>query len=160
MITITTSGMAAVVRHFQEMRQRADELSPAWEEFLTWWAQTNREQFTSRGTRWRSPWPALSPSTQRQKKRAGFLSEPLVRTTELRSELVGRPLGVEHIRADEVDAGTDISYAKFHQKGTRKMPRRRIVNAQAVAQEGAASSVIISWIIDGEPNVGGHRWER
>lgn len=160
MITITASGLAAVARHFEEMRRRAGELSPAWEEFLTWWSQTNREQFASRGARWRSPWEPLAASTRRQKRREGFLADPLVRTTDLRSELVGRPLGVEHIRSDEVDAGTDISYAKFHQRGTRRMPRRRLVNAAAVAQEGAASSVIISWIVDGRPNVGGHRWER
>lgn len=139
------------------MRERSRELSPAWEEFLTWWAVTNTEQFASRGARWRTPWAPLTPSTIAQKRRSGFLNEPLVRTTSMRSELTRRPLGVEHIRAQEVDAGTDISYAKFHQRGTRRMPARRLVNASAVAAEGAASAAVLTYIIDGVPNTGGTR---
>jgi hypothetical protein len=154
-ITITAEGLAAVRQHFFDMALRSRDLSPAWEEFLTWWAEMNKEQFSSRGARWRTPWKPLAPSTVRQKRNQGFLSESLVRTTSLRGELTRRPLGVEHIRAQEVTGGTSLSYAKFHQRGTKKMPARRLVNAEAVTREGAASSVIASWIIHGEPSTAG-----
>lgn len=160
MISIHTEGLDAVRRRLQEMRERAEDLSPAWEELLDWWAHTNVEQFHSRGARWRTPWPPLAASTRAQKRREGFLADPLVRTTRLRGELTGRPLGVEHIRASEVDAGTDIPYARFHQGGTRRMPPRRLVNNAQIAAEGAAGSVVLSWIMSGEPNVGGTRLER
>lgn len=155
MITVTADGLAAVRQHFFDMAARSRDLSPAWEEFLTWWAEMNKEQFSSRGARWRTPWKPLAPSTVRQKRNRGFLNESLVRTTSLRGELTRRPLGVEHIRAQEVTGGTNLSYAKFHQRGTKKMPARRLVNAEAVAREGAASSVIASWIIRGKPSTAG-----
>jgi hypothetical protein len=158
-IRISTHGLAAVARHYQAMHTRAQDLSPAWDEVLTWWAMGNKEHFASRGRRWRTPWKPLAPSTVAQKRRAGFMNEPLVRTTELRTELTNRPLGVEHIRASDVEAGTNLDYARFHQRGTKKMPRRALINAEAVAREGAASSAIATWIVNGEPNVGGLRLE-
>lgn len=157
MIKVSVEGLDRVRRNLEGMRARSTELSPAWEEFLTWWAVTNVEQFNSRGARWRTPWAPLMPATIAQKRNQGFLNEPLVRTTSMRSELTRRPLGVEHIRAHEVEAGTDISYARFHQSGTRRMKARRLINAHQVAAEGAASSTVLTWIIDGVPNTGGSR---
>jgi hypothetical protein len=154
-IRIGTHGLDAVVREFRAMHRRSQDLSPAWQEFLDWWSVSNREQFASRGRRWRTPWKPLAPSTVAEKRRKGFISDPLVRDAKLRGELVGRPLGVEHISASAVDAGTDISYAKFHQGGTRKMPARRLVNLEQVGLEGAAGAVVLTWIVSGEPNTGG-----
>jgi hypothetical protein len=156
-IRVSVEGLDRVRHNLEQMRGRSTELSAAWEEFLTWWAVTNVEQFASRGARWRTPWAPLTPSTVIQKRHQGFLSEPLVRTTSMRSELTRRPLGVEHIRAHEVEAGTDISYARFHQSGTRRMKARKLVNARQVAAEGAASSAVLTWILDGVPNTGGSR---
>lgn len=157
MIKVSVEGLDRVRRNLEGMRARSAELSPAWEEFLTWWAVTNVEQFSSRGARWRTPWAPLMPATVAQKRDQGFLNEPLVRTTSMRSELTRRPLGVEHVRAHEVEAGTDLSYARFHQSGTRRMKARRLINAHQVAAEGAASSTVLTWIIDGVPNTGGSR---
>jgi hypothetical protein len=155
MITISTHGLAAVARRFREMQLRVRDLSPAWEEVLTWWAMANKEQFASRGARWRSPWKPLAPSTVAQKRREGFLNESLVRTTDLRRELTNRPLGMERIRASDMEAGTDLSYAHFHQRGTRKMPRRVLINSEAVAREGVASSAIVTWVATGRPSTAG-----
>lgn len=155
MITIRTHGLAEVMRHLQAMRERAQDASPAWQEFLRWWADNNAEHFSSRGKRWRTPWEPLAPSTRAEKARLGYLSDPLLRTSALRRDLVRRPLGFEHIRPDEVEAGTRIDYARFHQRGTRRMPARPLVNARAVGREGAAGSAILSWIMDGESNIGG-----
>lgn len=155
MITLSEHGLDEVRRHFQAMRMRAADASPAWEEFLRWWAGTNAEHFSSRGKRWRSPWEPLAPSTRAEKARLGYLSDPLIRTSALRRTLVRRPLGFEHIRPSDMEAGTRIDYAVFHQRGTRRMPARRLINADAVAREGAAGAAIVSWIIDGEPNIGG-----
>lgn len=155
MITIRTHGLAEVARRFRDMHARAQDLSPAWEEVLDWWAAANKEQFASRGRRWRAPWKPLSPSTVAQKRREGFLNEPLVRTTDLRRELTNRPLGVEHLRASELVAGTDLPYARFHQRGTRRVPRRVLINAEAVAREGAASAAVVTWIVHGRPSTAG-----
>lgn len=151
-------GLTEVRAELQRMRERAKDLSPAWEELITWWALTNIEHFNSRGRRWRTPWPALKPRTREQKRRQGFLSDPMVRTTRLRDDLTRRPLGAEHITHDTVDVGTDAPYAKYHQSMAprHRLPRRALVNAQQVAAEGTAGSLVLSWIVTGVPNVGGH----
>lgn len=155
MLTLEAAGLSELAQRFRDMRARAGDLSPAWGEFLNWWADTNVEHFASRGRRWRSNWKPLAPSTVASKRREGLLAEPLVASTALRGELTGRPLGMERIEASSVEAGTDIAYARFHQFGTRRMPARRLINATAVAAEGAAGSAVLTWIVDGQPNTGG-----
>lgn len=160
-IKVRVEGLTEIKHHFEEMRKRAGDVSPAWEEFLNWWVTTNVEQFSSRGARWRTPWKPLAPRTVGEKRRAGYLSEPLVRTTRLRNSMTRRPLAVERISATEVEAGTDVPYAHFHQTGTRYMPARKLINADAVAREGAAGAAVLSWIVGGVPNTGGiQRLER
>jgi phage gpG-like protein len=151
-------GLREARETLQAMRTRAHDLTPAWQELITWWAATNVEQFASRGRRWRTPWAPLRPTTLAQKRRQGFMSDPLARTTRMREELTRRPLGAEHITHDQMDVGTDLPYAKFHQRGAPRahLPRRPLVNARAVAAEGTAGSVVLTWIVDGVPNIGGH----
>lgn len=160
MLNVSVHGLDEVRRELHAMQRRTRDLSPAWEEFLHWWADTTAEQFSSRGRRWRTPWRPLAPRTVREKRREGFLADPLVRTTALRHSLTSRPLGIEHIRAHDLEAGTGVSVAHFHHRGTRRMPARPLLNARQVAAEGAAGSAVLSWIVHGEPNVGGTRLER
>jgi phage gpG-like protein len=157
-IGVEVRGLRQARETLQAMHTRAHDLTPAWQELITWWAGTNIEQFTSRGRRWRTPWEPLRPTTLAQKRRQGFLSEPLVRSTKMRDELTRRPLGVEHVTHDRLDVGTDVAYAKFHQRGAPRahLPRRPLVNARQVAAEGVAGSVVLTWIVDGVPNIGGH----
>jgi len=157
MMTVTTTGLEDVRDRFQAMWARGQDLSPAWEVFLTWWAVGNKEHFASRGARWRTPWKPLAPRTIRDKRAQGWIMDPMVRTTRLRGELVRRPLGVEHITASTVTAGTDIEYAIFHQRGAPRahLPRRKLIDADAVAREGAIGSVIVTWIVNGVPDISG-----
>jgi hypothetical protein len=155
MISVSTHGLDEVRRELQAMQQRARNLGPAWEEFLRWWTSTTEEQFSSRGRRWRTPWRPLAQSTRAEKRRKGWLSDPLVRTGDLRESITRRPLSIERIFADGLIAGTNASVAHFHHGGTKHMPARPLLNARRVAEEGAASSLVLSWILTGEPNIGG-----
>ena len=157
MITVEVRGLTAVRDRFQAMWTRGQDLSPAWEEFLTWWALGNKEQFASRGARWRTPWKPLAPRTVRDKRTQGWLADPMVRTTRLRGELARRPLGVEHVTAGAVTAGTDLDYAIYHQRGAPRahLPQRKLIDADAVAREGAAGSVVATWIVNGVPDISG-----
>lgn len=156
-IDVEVHGLTEARAELHRMRERAQDLSPAWRELLVWWARTNVEQFSSKGRRWRTPWPSLATSTKVEKRRSGLLSDPLVRSTRLRGELTRRPLGVEHVTHNSVDAGTDLPYAKFHQGGAPRahLPRRALVNMRQVAAEGAAGAYVLSWIVNGVPHGGG-----
>lgn len=148
-IDFDPDGWAQARRRLQAMRERTSDVSPAWDVLLTWWAARNVTHFRSKGRRWRTPWPALKPETVQEKLRLGYPAAPLIRTGALRTSLVSRPLGMERISPHEVVAGTRVRYAPFHQSGTRFMPKRPLVNADAVRQEGVATQAVINWIVDG-----------
>lgn len=146
-------GFQLARRRLVEMKERAGNLIPAWDALLDWWAAENRKHFTSRGQRWRTPWAPLADSTIAEKTRLGFPLDPLVRTGRMRSHLTGRPLGFERLSQSGVVAGTRLEYAVFHQRGTKRMPRRALVNAPQVTREQAATSAVRSWIVSGRASV-------
>ena len=146
-------GWQEARRRITEMKLRADNLIPAWDVLLSWWAEQNRQHFASRGQRWRTPWPPLTRATVAEKRRRGFPADPLVRTGRMRAQLVGRPLGFEHMAQTSVVAGTRLERAVFHQRGTRFMPQRQLVNAMQVSREQAATSAVRSWIVTGHATV-------
>lgn len=154
-LSVDRAQWQRVASQIRAMRDRAADVSPAWNALIDWFAEQNTKQFTSRGARYVTPWPPLSPSTIAEKKRLGYPVAPLVRTTALRTSLTQRPMGVEHITGREMSAGTDVSYAHFHQTGTRRMPRRQLFSAAQIRREAAATTAVANWIISGERRVGG-----
>lgn len=147
------AGWQDARRRLQEMKTRAQNLIPAWNELLDWWAKQNRAHFATRGERWRTPWAPLAESTIAEKTRLGYPLDPLVRTGQMRSHLTGRPLGFERLSQTSVTAGTRLQRAVFHQRGTRHMPRRPLVNAAQVTREQAATAAVRSWIVSGHATV-------
>lgn len=146
-------GWKEARRRLLEMKLRSENLIPAWDALLDWWARENRAHFAGRGQRWRTPWPPLARSTIAEKARLGYPADPLVRTGQMRSQLTGRPLGLERLSQTTVTAGTRLQRAVFHQRGTRHMPQRRLVNGPQVSREQAATSAVRSWIVHGRATV-------
>lgn len=148
-------GFELLARRVREMRERSQDVSPAWEALLDWFAEQNQAQWLTRGSRYRKPWAPLAESTVAEKFRKGWPLDPLIRTGDLVQSLTHRPLGVEHITGRSVSAGTDVSYAKFHQTGTRRMPQRLLFSPSQIRKEEAATSAVANWIVKGERRVGG-----
>lgn len=146
-------SLTHVRRKIHDMKTRAQDMRPAWGALLDWWTHGNMQHFGTQGARWRTPWRELSPVYLAAKRGDGWMGDILVRTSDLRRSLTDRPLPIELMTAHEVTAGTDVSYASFHQKGTRKMPPRKLVNARQVREEGAATSAVANWIMRGESKV-------
>lgn len=146
-------GWQQARRELMAMKQRAGNLIPAWDELLDWWARENRKHFTGRGQRWRTPWAPLAARTIAEKTRLGYPLDPLVRTGQMRSQLIARPLGFERLSQTTMIAGTRLERAVFHQRGTKRMPRRQLVNAPQVSREQAATSAVRSWIVSGRATV-------
>lgn len=144
-----------LTRKVRAMQRRAQDVSPAWEALLDWFVEQNQAQFLTRGGRYRDPWPPLAQSTVDQKFRQGWPLDPLIRTGDLVRSLTHRPLAIEHITGREVRAGTDVSYARFHQTGTRRMPQRILFSPVQIRREQAATTAVANWIINGERRVGG-----
>lgn len=152
-IKVDGRSLTQVRRKIHGMRNRLDNLTAAWEVLLDWFADQERQQFGSRGARWRKVWPELASSTLADKRSEGYTTDILVRTSDLLRSLSDRPLSVERILPHEVVAGTRIKYARYHQYGTKRMPKRLLISAEQVARENAATSVVISWVLTGRPAV-------
>lgn len=143
------AGWAEARQKIHDMRERAQNFTPVWNEVLDWWAHQNRVHFGSRGRRWKTPWKELSPAYLAAKRAEGWQGDILIRTSDLMRSLSDRPLSIERISPMEVTAGTRVRYARFHQDGTKFMPARRLVNAAQVKAEGVVSEIAANWITTG-----------
>ena len=76
-------------------------------------------------------WAPLAAATVAERRRLGYGGEHpiLFRTGALAQSLASRgaPGNVFEVSATTLEVGTEIAYAGYHQRGTRKMPRRPIV---------------------------------
>lgn len=88
-------------------------------------------QFASEGGSGSGGWAPLAPATVRDRIRHGFPGDhPILhRTGALEASLTDPHAAgaVERVAPDSLFVGTNVSYARFHQTGTRRMPRRRPV---------------------------------
>jgi len=153
MIKIDGRTIAPLRRKIHAMKDRAGNLIPAWDELISWFADQERIQFGQRGARWRTLWPELTEGTIKDKRELGYTGDILIRETDLLRSLTDRPLSIERMSAREATAGTRVPYARFHQDGTKHIPRRVLIDAGVVAEEEAASRAVISWIVKGESHV-------
>lgn len=153
MIKLDGRSIAPLRRKIHAMKERAGNLIPAWDVLIDWFADQERLQFGQRGARWRTLWPELTEGTIKDKRELGYSGDILIRETDLLRSLTDRPLSIERLSAREATAGTRVPYARFHQDGTKRMPRRVLISAKVIAEEEAASRAVISWITRGEPRV-------
>lgn len=137
------------------MRERAQNVQPAWDAFLDWFTDGNRQQFGSRGKRWGTPWRELKRRTVAQKRSLGFTTDILVRDSVLLRSVSDRPMGFERVGPHDMTAGTGIEYAAAHHRGAPRagIPSRPLWDTGKIAREGAATSAIKSWIISGQARV-------
>jgi Phage virion morphogenesis family len=153
--TLDQAAWDDVRRQLKGMRERAQNVQPAWNAFLDWFAHGNRQQFGTQGKRWGTPWRELKPATVREKRGLGFTTDILVRESILLRSIADRPLNFERVGPHDMSAGTSVSYAAYHHRGAPRagIPRRPLWDTGKIAREGAATSAIKSWIIHGEARV-------
>jgi phage gpG-like protein len=156
-IRITSRTLPRLRRRIAGMRERAADLMPAWDAVADWFAEQERAQFSTEGTRWGQPWAPLKPATIAEKQRLHYPPNILVRTGELERSLTVRPLSIERLSPRHMMLGTRVPYAQFHQRGTPTIPRRALLDSGPIAREGAIGSAVASWIFQGKPRIRGPR---
>lgn len=70
-------------------------------------------------------WVPLSPAYARRKLSQGYSSKPLIRTGIMKASIAPK------IDSHSFRVGTSLSYARYHQFGTSRMPKREFVLFQA-----------------------------
>jgi len=116
------AGLTGVLKRIKDLRPLANP----WD----WRLRRNVERhFRGEGTS-KGSWASLSLATQLQRSRMGYPPEHpiLVRTGALKRSLVQK--GGQHILKKHrkyIEWGTKIPYAFYHQRGTKKMPARKML---------------------------------
>jgi hypothetical protein len=146
---------AQAKRKLSDMRDRAGNVTAAWQVFMDWFTDGNRQQFGSQGKRWRTPWRELKPKSIAAKRRDGYTGDILVRDTDLMRSVTDRPMGLERLGPHDMEAGTLVKYAAPHHFGAPRanLPARPLWNVKQIKEEGAATSAVKTWIVSGRPTV-------
>jgi len=141
--------VADTVIYLTKAEERADNLIPVWRWARQELERSNAANFAQNGLPSGGAWDPLDPKYGAWKSSRFPGAPTLVRTGKLfrsLTELRGLP---NYIRKDSAAFGTNVEYAKFHQRGTFKMPKRQIIFeppgfAFRLAERTA------DWIVDGK----------
>jgi phage gpG-like protein len=109
--------------------ERATDLRPAFREMAQILRENATRQFESAGGHGSGGWAPLAPSTRRRKEGAGLSEGILQMTQRLRESLTtdSSPDAIVDYDRESFKFGTRVSYTKYHQSGTSRMPRRRVL---------------------------------
>lgn len=104
-------------RKLGAVQRRSRDLRPVFEEARVLMGAANAENFASNGL----PVGGWAP----RKRDHAWL--PLIKTGKLFNSLANLQGPPNEINNRNASFGTNVKYAKFHQNGTRHMPKRQIV---------------------------------
>lgn len=125
---LSVFGEQLVSREILRTGERVADPVPLWESLFTDLALVEEEQFDSEGS-FSGGWAPLADSTVQAKALAGLDPRILHATLDLRKSLteVGGPGNIHIAEPSFMVFGSNVTYGKYHQKGTATMPRRRPV---------------------------------
>lgn len=145
-VIFTVSGDEKAIARFEAMEFRLDNVMPVLEWAKKDLTQAWRTNFLSNGLLV-GGWAPLDPDYFAWKK-VRFPGAPtLVQTGRLFRSL-GTDNVAMNVRKDEAVIGTNLRYAKFHQYGTSKMPKRKVVfEPKGFADEFGRK--VLQWVTKG-----------
>ncbi len=123
-LRIDEFGDVQLSRRLLRFGDAAGDMSPAFRNIVDEFARIGWQQFSSEGQFASAGWAPLAASTIAAKghdtilSADGDLEESLTGTTD-------GPLREVTIRRDEMAFVSRVDYARYHQTGTSRMPRRR-----------------------------------
>ena len=123
------AGEAQVDRTLEGLTERALDARPAWAVIMRRLARAEGTQFRTEGAYASGGWAPLSPAYAARKARA-YPGKPILERTGRLVRSLTSPTAPDAIRRSEphlMEFGTSVPYGRYHQTGTRFMPRRRPV---------------------------------
>jgi phage gpG-like protein len=148
-ISINVRGIAKVEKKLVAMELRSTNFSPVFMQAKAQLSAASASNFALGGLP-SGGWSPLSPQYAAWKLARFPGAPPLVRTGRLAASLSGGTAdSVFSVTPTKMQVGTRLEYAKFHQYGTTKMPKRKIVFEPAGFAKSVGSSSA-AWIAKGE----------
>lgn len=147
-LNVKTNGIASAVARMTAMYARSQVLTPVLIKAKASIKAANASNFTSNGLLV-GGWRPLDAQYASWKLTRFPGAPPLVRTGKLFSSLTATNASIDTMTNTSFSIGTSIEYAKFHQYGTSKMPKRKIVFEPPLFAKKFGQDTV-SYIADGE----------
>lgn len=126
-LNLTISGETQILSALSRFGEYAEDLTHPFEEMATDFKQIEAKRFAAQGPGW-----APLSHDYAMWKAARYGSKPILqREGHLLGSLTGGAGFVKEITATGMVLGTSVKYARFHQKGTGRMPARKVVDFEA-----------------------------
>ncbi len=146
-VDVDVTGAKETITYLQEMKIRMDDHRVPFAGAREILSAANAENFASNGLP-TGGWAPLDAEYAAWKSVNFPGATPLVQDGQLFRSLVALSGGVNFIGKTTAEFGTNVKYAKFHQYGTSKMPKREIVFEPAGFSQLLAER-IAKWTVDG-----------
>lgn len=143
-LSMRVEGGDRATARLRDLARRGADPRPVWPVLADRFTAMERQQFATQG---HGRWPALAPSTLASKGPG----QPMMRRTDRLFESLtgaGGPAINEQF-GHVARFGTDVAYAKFHQRGTKRgLPRRKVVQLTA-AERAAWVRIMRRYVVTG-----------
>lgn len=133
-IKISVDGKTEFDRTFSRLDAEFNDLTPIWDDVRDAVWEIEEEQFQSGGAKGANgTWKPLSPAYEKAKI-AKYGTLALVAGTLRATDALYKSLTrqtedtVYQKSSTEMNVGTSLPYAKFHQRGGRNLPQRKVID--------------------------------
>jgi phage gpG-like protein len=148
------AGAAPVSIMLERWQQNLGDTTEAFRAMADYQVRTvNKRQFDEQGSVETGKWAPLSPPYARFKARVRPGRPILVFDGDLRREMTVPGKGVYEVWPKGMTVGTDIDYAKYHQKGTPNMPARPLMGKAREADKRRFEKILQRWIVESRVSV-------
>lgn len=148
-IDIKVKGLQEIILHLEEKIVRAQDFTPIFPKAKAELALSTATNFTSNGLLV-GGWAPLDAEYGAWKMTRFPGAPPLVRTGKLFASLTGSNMANVSMRPKSFTIGTNVEYAKFHQYGTTKMAKRKILFVPSEFSMKFANDAA-QWVNQGNP---------
>jgi len=127
---VTVDGVQVTTRAFRTLDENLRDFRPVWPEIHMYFLRGAVEQFESLGARGGQRWQPLSERYAKWKEKKYPGKPILVRTERLKRSLSlggSEPDQVKDFQPLSATFGTRVPYARYHQRGTKRMPARPVL---------------------------------
>lgn len=125
-VRVTVRGEEGVKNLLEDMDRRSKNFRPVFDKAQDYLEKANAENFASSGLPV-GGWRPLDAEYGSWKATRFPGMPPMIRSRELFSSLTNLNNSAKSVGLTTAEFGTKVEYAKFHQYGTNKMPKRKIV---------------------------------